>query len=240
MMFTYKIFFRFSSLTTLMATAVLVAGCTTTQPVQQCTSKEKVRLTNNVAFTKAKLDRKKTDLSQTRIELSKQNCFATGRSPECTHLKSRTDKLQSDIRTLEGQLAELNATIAGRSHAGRFVQACSATWIPVRKVHKTAPRRHSISKAPKKAHANVATAVNRPVKDYVVPPYETPKMPEMSYFPPSHPAIQPTAYVAPIATAPPTERAYTEGSKVRVVGSSFYPDQAKAADPQVPDHAPAP
>lgn len=237
MMISCKTFFRISSFTTLMATAVIVTGCTTTQPTQQCSPKEKARLSSNISSTKAKLDHSKAELSRTRIEISKQNCFSSGKSPVCSRLKSRADKLQSGITTLEGQLAELNATIAGRSHAGRFVQACSASWIPVRKTHKTTPKKVSRSKAPKQDHAKVSKSLSEPVEDFVVPPYETPAA---AYAPNSQPKVQPTAYVAPAATKAPTERVYMESSKVRVVGSSFYPDQSKPAGPQAPDHAPAP
>jgi chromosome segregation ATPase len=107
-----------------LTTALLIAGCTTTQPVQQCSPKEKARLSSNVASTKAKLEQSKAQLARTRTELSKQSCFSAGKSTSCTRLKTRADKLQSDVKTLENQLSELNATIAGRSHAGRFFLAC--------------------------------------------------------------------------------------------------------------------
>lgn len=239
MMIAYKNFLRVSSLATLMVTAVLVAGCTTTQPIQQCTPKEKARLTSNLNSTKAKLDRNKAELSRSRTEMAKQSCIgiSASKSSSCTRLKARANKLQTEIRTLENQLAELNATIAGRSHAGRFVQACSANWTPARKMQKAAPKKSSASKTSKQSQAKVANAVSEPVEDFVVPAYQTP---ETSYAPTDQPKVQPTAYVAPVATTPPTERTYTEGSKVRVVGSSFYPDQSKPVGPQAPDHAPAP
>lgn len=239
MMIAYKIFFRVSSWAALMATAVLVAGCTTTQPIQQCTPKEKARLTSNLASAKLKLNRNKAELSRTRTEMAKLSCIgiSASKSSGCSRLKSRADKLQSEIRTLESQLSELNATIAGRSHAGRFVQACSANWMPARKMQKAAPKKSSASKASKQGQAKVANAVSEPVEDFVVPAYETP---ETGYAPTALPKVQPTAYVAPAAATPPTERTYTESSKVRVVGSSFYPDQSKPVGPQAPDHAPAP
>lgn len=239
MMVSNKNFFRVSSLVTLIATAVLVAGCTTTQPIQQCSPKDKARLTNNITSTKANLDRNKAELSRTRTEMAKQSCIgiSASKSSVCIRLKTRADILQSEINTLEGRVTELNATIAGRPHAGRFVQACSANWMPARKMQKAAPKKPSAKKAPKQDYAKVAKAVSEPVEDFVVPAYEAP---ETGYVPTALPKVQPAAYVAPVATTPPTERTYTENSKVRVVGSSFFPDQSKPADPQAPDHAPAP
>jgi len=249
MMIAYKSFLRASSFATIMATAVLVAGCTTTQPIQQCTPKEKARLTSNLNSTKAKLDRNKAELSRTRTEMAKQSCIgvSASKSPSCARLKRKEGSLQSEARTLEGQLTELNATIAGRSHAGRYVQECSANWMPIRKpqkkLAKAAPKKSPVSEPSRQrqpgqpSQPKLAKAMSQPVEDFVVPAYEAP---EMSYAPTTQPKVQPTAYIAPVATTPPTERAYTEGSKVRVVGSSFYPDQAKPAAPQAPDHAPAP
>jgi len=230
-------FFRLASPAMVLTTALLIAGCTTTQPVQQCSPKEKARLSSNVASTKAKLEQSKAQLARTRTELSKQSCFSAGKSTSCTRLKTRADKLQSDVKTLENQLSELNATIAGRSHAGRYVQACSATWAPARKAQKAAPRKTASNKISKNDQTKVAKTVSEPVEDFVVPPYEAS---ESSYAPTSQPKVQPTDYIAPTATTPPAERTYTESSKVRVVGSSFYPDQSKPVGPQAPDHAPAP
>lgn len=100
-------FFRLASPAMVLTTALLIAGCTTTQPVQQCSPKEKARLSSNVASTKAKLEQSKAQLARTRTELSKQSCFSAGKSTSCTRLKTRADKLQSDVKTLENQLSEL-------------------------------------------------------------------------------------------------------------------------------------
>ncbi|ENS89724.1 hypothetical protein B984_00785 [Brucella melitensis UK31/99] len=44
----------------------------------------------------------------------------------------------------------------------------------------------------------------------------------------------------PVTVAPPPERPYVGNSNVRVVGSSFFPDQPAPANQPVPAHAPAP
>lgn len=245
---------RFITPSILLTASVLISGCTTIQPAQQCTPAEKVRLASNVKTTKAKLEQTKSQLARTQTQMSRQSCLSGINSAACIRIKSRADKLKSDIKILELQLAELNATIAGKSHTGKFVQACTATWIPVRKQQKTAPKKAAVNKSAKNSGEPATYVVTHPVEDVVVPGYQ--EMPKPTYTSISHEPLKQTDYRSPASISPassnpasstpsaatsqsatttPVERDYSQSSKVRVVGSSFLEDQSKPVGPQAPD-----
>jgi|GEM_PF-519032 len=251
MMTVYKKILNVPSTVFAVATVALLSGWTTTQSLQPCTSQESARLNTQIAPTKARLDRNQTQLSRIRADLAKERCVGSlfapaSKSPKCERLKTQEEKLVSESRTLSERLSEINAAIAGTQHAGRHVKSCSASWLPKRSVQRAAPIRKS-AKAPVRATAKQtksggATA-GLPVEDYVVPAYSTyqSSTPEpVAYTGSPQPVSTAPAHIAPVSATPPVERTYSDSAKVRVIGSSFFPDQSKSVGPQAPDHAPAP
>ncbi len=251
MMTVFKTFINLPAALFTVATVGLLSGCTTTQSLQPCSTQEAARLNAHIAPTKARLDRNQNQLSRIRVDLEKERCNGSlfspaSKSPQCERLKTQEQKLVSDSKTLSERLAEINAAIAGRPHAGHHVKSCSASWLPKRSTQKSAPARKLV-KAPVKASAKPATkaphTAGLPVEDYVVPAYSSYRSstPEPVAYTPSHqPVSLAPKYIAPVAATPPVERVYSDSAKVRVIGSSFFPDQSKPVGPQVPDHAPAP
>ncbi len=229
------------------ATGIL-AGCTTTQPVQSCTPKDRSRLVSQIAPTKARLDRNKNELARVRTQLSKERCIGgafspKAKSPRCSRLQATADRLQSEIKTLEGRLAELNAVVAGRGSSSVYVQACTASWLASRKTKKVVkePKR----KASSVRHAALPTTdlAETPNPDYTAT--STAETHPVAYTPTDTPLTDKVQEPAmsksqPATIAPPPERPYTGNSNVRVVGSSFFPDQSTPANRPTPAHEPVP
>ncbi|TPF75945.1 hypothetical protein FHY56_07645 [Brucella gallinifaecis] len=228
----------------------MLSGCTTTQPPELCSSQEILRLNKQIAPIKTRLERNQTRLSKVQADITKESCTGSlfksaVQSPKCERLKDREKSLTSESKLLKERLNELNAAIAGRAHASQHVKSCTASWLPVRKAKKAPPK-----PAPVKAKAKKIASIDKPaeasglpVEDYVVPAYSSsqPTQPEaVGYTATPQSLSQPPKHVAPVTTAPPVERVYSGNTAVRVIGSSFFPDQLKPADPQVPAHEPAP
>ena len=250
MMTVYKKFTNLPSAVFAVTIVGLLSGCTTTQPSQPCTSQEAARLHAQITPTNARLDRNKIQISRIRAEQAEERCtgnlFApANKSPKCERLKTQEAKLVSENQTLSERLSEINAAIAGMSHPGKHVKSCSANWLPKRSVQKAAPSRKLAKASVKVASAQAkkpAQTDGLPVEDYVVPAYSSysSSATEPVAYTASAPVLQAPAHIAPVEATPPVERAYSDSAKVRVIGSSFFPDQSKPANPQAPDHAPAP
>lgn len=152
----------------------------------------------------------------------------------------------SENQTLSERLSEINAALAGASHAGQHVKSCSASWLPKRSVQKASPSRKSAKASVKASGTQTKKPIQTdepPVDDYVVPAYssyESSTTEPIAYTGTAKPVSQAPAHIAPVAATPPVERAYSDSKKVRVIGSSFFPDQSKPVAPQAPDHAAAP
>lgn len=255
MMTVFRHFPKFHSAVFAIGAAALLSGCTTTQYSQPCSVQEAGRLSRHVAPTKTALDRNQTRLARIRSDIARERCTGNLFSPatksaKCEHLKVQEQRLASENKTLSERLAELNAAIAGRPHAGQHVKSCSASWLPKRSAQKTTAHKKAA-----KAHKAVAKRAGHaakpagdaqtglPVEDYVVPAYSSSQsvMPEpVGYTSHPTPVSHAPGHVAPVKATQPSERSYSDSGKVRVIGSSFFPDQSKPADPQAPDHAPAP
>ena len=260
-MFLFKLFFRNSNAAVVIA-AGLLAGCTTTQPVQDCSPKEITRLSAGIAPTQNQLDRHKRKLSHTRGQISKERCNGSLFSPaiesaRCDRLKATTNRLENEINKLEGRLSELNAVVAGRPSSSQHVKACSASWMPKGQIQKAvrkklAPAKKTAVKATKKVEhiKRVSRTYNAPVNrspdiikadpmtglPTVISDVEMPSVKTDNVAPASISA-------APAASAttaiPPIERAYTDNPNVRVVGSSFFPDQSVQEGQPAPARVPA-
>lgn len=243
---------RFSSISTTviaLAAITLLSGCTTTRSVQPCSTQEAARLSKLIAPTKATLDKNQMQLSKIRGERAKEHCAGSlftpaSKSAKCERLNFQELNLISESRIASEQLAEINAAIAGRVHAGQHVKSCVASWLPKRTVQKAVPnikKRTAHVKPPLKAPVKVRPSLA--VEDYVVPAYSSSpisKQETVGYTPYAMPVSNAPSHIAPVTATPPAERAYSDNAKVRVIGSSFFQDQSKPVGPQVPDHAPAP
>lgn len=131
----------------------IVAGCTTTQPVQPCTPKERSRLVGQIAPTKARLDCNRKELARVHAQITRERCIGGAFSPKvgssrCSRLEGTADRLQSEIKMLEDRLTELNAVIAGRGSSSVYVQSCTASWISQRKIRKRLRSRQRTRRRP--------------------------------------------------------------------------------------------
>lgn len=239
------------------ATLVVLGGCTTTatQSVQHCSTRETNNLSKQIDPTKLKLNFNQKRLTIIRTEISKERCNGSIFSPQnksakCERLKKQEEKLVGENISLQERLNEINATIAGQPHAGKHVIACKPSWLPVQTIRRAPPKNAEVKlRTPKRQKTNAATVAKnikaKPtfIEDYVVPAYsptKTVKTETVGYAPSPQPLSQTPNHIAPAAVAPPTERAYSDSTQVRVIGSSFFPDQSKLIGPPAPAHAPAP
>lgn len=249
MMVFYERFSGISTAVIAFAAIALLSGCTTTRSLDPCSTLEAARLSKLVALTKATLDKNQMRLSKIRGERTKEHCAGSlfspaSKSAKCERLNAQELILISESRISSERLAEINAAIAGRLHAGQHVKSCVASWLPKRTVQKAVPniKKRTVHlkpqlKAPVKVRPSLA------VEDYVVPAYSSSPIikPEtVGYTPYPMPVSNAPSHIAPVTATPPVERAYSDNTKVRVIGSSFFQDQSKPVGPQVPDHAPAP
>lgn len=251
MMTVYENFSILPSAVFAVAIVGLLSGCITTQPLQPCTSQEASRLRAQITPTNKRLDRNKIQISRIRADQAKERCTGSlfapaNKSPKCERLKRQEAKLVSENQTLSERLAEINAAIAGAPHAEQHVKSCSASWLPKRGFKKAAPSRRSAKASVKASVTQTKMPMQTdglPVDEYMGPaysPYESSITEPIAYTGPAKPVSQAPAHIAPVAATPPVERAYSDSKKVRVIGSSFFPDQSKPLAPQAPDHAAAP
>ncbi|OCW12954.1 hypothetical protein VY87_03875 [Brucella melitensis] len=241
---------RLSFILAAVAATGIVAGGTTTQPVQPCTPKERSRLVGQIAPTKARLDRNRKELARVHAQITRERCIGGAFSPKvgssrCSRLEGTADRLQSEIKMLEDRLTELNAVIAGRGSSSVYVQSCTASWISQRKIRKKV-KEPTKNKAPARRIADKAT--EPAPAELAMPAYTSPAVTDthpVAYTPSSNSLSDSLPAPAenkaqPVTVAPPPERPYVGNSNVRVVGSSFFPDQPAPANQPVPAHAPAP
>ncbi|MGO1160340.1 hypothetical protein [Brucella pseudogrignonensis] len=256
MMIVDKSFRNFQSAIFVFATIGVLSGCTTTtKQIMPCNTQQVAKLSKVLDPTKLKLNAIQKRLSAVRVERAQERCNESLFSPEkgsvtCVRLKKQEKQLVSEKYLLEERLTEINAAIASQPHAGKHVKSCVASWQPERTIRKRARKNievkiHSAKRQAAKTTGREKLSNDQPVfiEDYVVPAYSSQKTNEtesVAYTPSAHPLSQQPSHVAPAAIAPPTERAYSDSTKVRVVGSSFFPDQSKLIGPPAPDHAPAP
>lgn len=251
MMTFYFRFYKISFFATFAAITSLMAGCTTMKPAQDCKPYEKARLESNIAPTKAQLARYKIERSRVRVEMIEERCTGSlfspaAKSASCERLGEKLDRLQTLIETLDERLTEMNAAVAGRPSTENQVKSCKASWIPVRTVKKTAPKKSNPTLAvsrqqAKPAHVRQAKAAHKRkefIPDYTVP--EKPKPDPVAYTPPSQPIATGTAQQNAVMVTPPAERQYlSDNPGVRLVGSSFFPDQSTPVDQPIPVREPA-
>ncbi|MBB5701874.1 uncharacterized protein (UPF0335 family) [Ochrobactrum daejeonense] len=232
-------------LAALFAMSGILTACTTVRPPEVCSVAEKQRLRKYVTPTEKRLRRKEAELSRKRKAATDERCVGSlfshaVKSNRCTRLTSRIERLETEIETLQGRLLELNAALAGRPSSSTYVKSCKATWIIVRRTRK----KPKSAVAPRKTVA-VDERRKRPLNKNTTKPNEETftdqEIQPINYAPEpiaSAPAM-PT-YIAPPSGPVPQMRFYNDNSKVRVVGSSFFPDQSAPANQLVPAHAPAP
>jgi len=256
MMIVDKNFWNFQSAIFAFAAIGILSGCTTTaQPIQSCTTQQIAKLTKQIDPTKQKLNAIHKRLSVVRAEIAKERCVGSIFTPEnisvrCERLKKQEGNLASESRSLEERLTEMNASIAGQPHVGKHVKSCIASWQSEQTIRKSTRKNIEVKARTPKRQVTKAVKIEKVskvqpafIEDYVVPAYSPPKTRKtesVAYTPSAHPLLHPQSHVAPAAIAPPTERVYSDSAKVRVVGSSFFPDQSKLIGPPAPDHAPAP
>ncbi len=227
----------------LIASAAL-AGCTTTAPRDLCTPAEQKQLKKHLLSTQSLLDQKEASLSRLRATATQDRCMGSlftpaVKSAQCAKLLTKTDKLKTETQTLRERVHELNMALAGRPSPSRHVKSCRASWIvtPKKPRSKTVLIPQQKSKTITRPKAKIASAIALPVYEIPAPI----KAEKVDYIPASTVQTSNTpAYVAPVTSAPPVERPYTENTKVRVVGSDFFPDQSALAGQPAPAHAPAP
>ncbi len=220
----------------LLAAALFLTACTTTQPVQDCSPREKSRLTVLAAPTAARLERNRREIARLRTEAGLRRCAAFA-SPGCTRIAMTTARLDRENAILEGRLRELIAVVNGRPSPALYVRACTASWQPVVKSHpvfrrKAMPRRKFL-KAKKPISEQKAKIITpNPPKPAAIT--LTPLLPVQPAA--STPSVQPVT----VKATPPPERTYDANLHIRVVGPLFYPALPAAGDRPVPVHAPAP
>ncbi|WP_273725015.1 hypothetical protein [Brucella gallinifaecis] len=235
----------------------ILSGCTTTTNKSSlpCNSREVTNLRKQIEPTKFKLKVNQRQLTLIRSDLYKESCSGgifspTNKSATCERLKKQEESLITERRSLEERLAEISAAIAGQSYSGKHINSCKAAWLPIRTNKKSATKNADMKVSAHKRQVGKLAKIDKVpkadasiIEDYIVPassPPETNKLDPVAYTSSGQPLSQSPNYVAPAAISPPTERSYSDSSKVRVIGSSFFPDQLKPVDPQAPDHAPAP
>ncbi|MBB3215008.1 hypothetical protein FHW72_000054 [Ochrobactrum sp. RC6B] len=221
-----------------------LAGCTTVPPAELCSPKEQKQLRKQLLITRSLLDRNETNLSVLRKTATQDRCLGTlfapaAKSEQCTKLLTKMDRLTAETRTLHERVHELNMALAGRTSPSRHVKSCKASWVVVPK--KVQPKAAYI---PQRKIKTPARPITKSVATVTLPVYQTVapvKAEEVNYKPsPITQTSNAPTYVAPVTSTPPAERAYTANTKVRVVGSEFFPDQSALASQPTPDHAPAP
>lgn len=218
-----------------------LSGCTTIRPTEMCTPTEQKQLKKQLLVTQSLLDRKEMDLSRLRKTITEDRCLGgvftpAVKSSQCTTLLTRTDRLATEIQTLRERLHELNMALAGRPSPSRHVKSCKASWVVFHKKSQ-AKTAHVPQRKIAKPSAELTSKITLPA--YASPdPVEA----EEVNFSSSATAqtVNTPAYVAPVTPAPPVNRSYTTNGNVRVVGSTFFPDQSAPASQPVPVHAPAP
>ncbi|MFS2326702.1 hypothetical protein U2P60_15005 [Brucella sp. H1_1004] len=256
MMIVDKNFWNFQSAIFAFAAIGILSGCTTTaQPIQPCTTQQITKLSKQIDPTKLKLNAIHKRLSVVRAEIAKERCVGSIFTPEnisvrCERLKRQEGNLSSESRSFAERLTDLNAAIAGQPHAGKQVKSCVASWQPEQTIRKSTRKNIEVKARTPKRQVTKTVKIEKVskvqpafIEDYVVPAYspqKTRKTESVAYTPSAHPLSQSPTHVAPAAIAPPTERAYSDNEKVRVVGSSFFPDQSKLIGPPAPAHAAAP
>lgn len=242
-------------LATTLTVAALLVGCTTMRPAPDCTPQQIARLSSNIASTKAKLVQSRRKLSRVRIMITREGCrgslfLPAVESRQCGRLTASADRLETQIRTMGKQLAEMNAAISGKPHPQEHVKACTASWLrpAVHKVRKATPKKQEVQ-ATKSTRTltpikpKVKVAAGKPIKDIVVPAYAAP---ESARITPAALIIAPIEAEtpapslahnrAPTVKVPPVERGYSTDSDIRVVGPSFFPDQSTPEGPPVLVH----
>ncbi|WP_146198914.1 hypothetical protein [Falsochrobactrum shanghaiense] len=233
-----------------------IAGCSTVKPTPQCTPQQAMRLSKNIVPFEKKLIEERRNLSQARMMSARQGCkgslFSPGvRSRQCEQLTMRIDGLQKQIRLSEARLSEMHAAMAGRPHAAEHVKACSAGWLhsATKRVRKAKPKRPSAKaarpvKLPQSVKPKANAEQNAAIRHEVIPAaaMAAPKAPEMTrpayHVAPARPenaiASPATHSHDPVAGKAAMERNYSASPQIRIIGSSFFPDQSGQGDRPVP------
>lgn len=221
-----------------------LAGCTTVPPAELCSPAEQKQLRKHLLATESLLDRKEADLAVLRKKAIQDRCsgglfIPVAKSAQCTKLHTKTDRLTAETQTLRERVHELNMTLAGRPSASKHIKSCKASWVVIPKKIQSKPIR-----IPAKKTETTAGPSTEMVATGALPVYTTPApvaADEVNDKPTST-VLTPngSTYVAPVTTTPPAERTYTPNTKVRVVGSEFFPDQSGLTSQPTPAHAPAP
>lgn len=233
----------FCFLSALLAVSGVLTACTTVRSPEICSAAEKQRLRKFVAPTEKRLQRKETELSRKKKAATNEQCVGSlfsraVKSDRCIRSMNQIERLESEIGTLQGRLLELNAALAGHPSPSIHVRYCKTTWVTAR------PHRKKLKSAVAPRKTMPADEGGKPSfgKNTIKPTEETfadQALQPISYVPEPVASTPPTpTYIAPPSEPVPQVRFYDD-SKIRVVGSSFFPDQSAPANQLVPAHEPA-